>query len=189
MAYAAAEAVSKNPARAYNPLFIYGGTGLGKTHLMHAVGNALATSRRPLKVAYVTSEDFTNQFIHAVREQTLAKFRKRYRNVDVLMVDDMTETGGTLTTAATTLKAAGARNIFAGVSHAILNPAALEKLKKSDISELITTNSTPIKNTDGVPITVLDVASLLGEGIKRIHYGESVSSLFKVGAEGQTMKL
>ena len=89
MAFAAAEAVSKNPARAYNPLFIYGGTGLGKTHLMHAIGNALAAGRRPLKVAYVTSEDFTNQFIHAVREQTLAKFRKRYRSVDVLMVDDI----------------------------------------------------------------------------------------------------
>jgi ribose-phosphate pyrophosphokinase len=101
----------------------------------------------------------------------------------------MTETAGTLTTAAKTLKAVGARRIYAAVSHAILNPKALERLKDSDISELITTNSTPITNTDGVPITVLDISELLGEGIKRIHYGESVSSLFQVGKEGKSMKL
>ena len=108
---------------------------------------------------------------------------------DVLMVDDMTETAGTLTTAAKTLKSVGARKIFAAVSHAILNPAALERLKNSDISELITTNSTPINNGEGVPITVLDVSTLLGEGIKRIHFGESVSSLFEVGKEGKILKL
>lgn len=107
---------------------------------------------------------------------------------DVLMVDDMTETAGTLTTAAKTLKAAGARNIYAGVSHAILNEIALNRLKSSDIQELITTDSTPICNTDGLPITILSVAPLLGEGIKRIHYGESVSSLFEVD-KGKRLKL
>ena len=100
---------------------------------------------------------------------------------DVLLVDDMTETAGTLTSAAKTLKAAGAKKIFAAVSHAILNEKGFERLKNSCIEELITTNSTPVQQSAGVNITVLSVADLLGEAIKRIHYGESVSSLFNVG--------
>jgi ribose-phosphate pyrophosphokinase len=107
---------------------------------------------------------------------------------DVLMVDDMTETAGTLTTAAKTLKGAGARNIYAGVSHAILNEIAQNRLKNSDIVELITTDSTPIQTNPDLHITVLTVAHLLGEGIKRIHYGESVSSLFEV-EKGKGIKL
>jgi ribose-phosphate pyrophosphokinase len=107
---------------------------------------------------------------------------------DVIMVDDMTETAGTLTSAARTLKAAGAGNIYAGVSHAILNDLGYQRLRGSDIKELITTDSTPITQADGVPITVLSVAELLGEAIKRIHCGESVSSLFEIG-NGKSMKL
>ncbi|GAB4246280.1 MAG: ribose-phosphate pyrophosphokinase [Candidatus Methylacidiphilales bacterium] len=110
------------------------------------------------------------------------------KDCDVLMVDDMTETAGTLTTAAKTLKGSGARAIYAGVSHAILNEIALQRLKSSDIEELITTDSTPICDTNGLPITVLSVAPLLGEGIKRIHYGESVSSLFEVD-KGKRLKM
>lgn len=110
------------------------------------------------------------------------------KDCDVLMVDDMTETAGTLTTAAKTLKAAGARAIYAGVSHAILNEIALQRLKSSEIEELITTDSTPIGETNGLPITILSVAPLLGEGIKRIHYGESVSSLFEV-EKGKRLKM
>ncbi|MDR0533982.1 MAG: ribose-phosphate pyrophosphokinase [Verrucomicrobiales bacterium] len=100
---------------------------------------------------------------------------------DILLVDDMTETAGTLTSAAKILTANGAKSIYAAVSHAILNEKAEERLKNSPIQELITTNSTPVQQIEGVKITVLSVAELLGEAIKRIHYGESVSSLFNVG--------
>ncbi len=99
---------------------------------------------------------------------------------DVLIVDDMTETAGTLTSAAKTLKAHGAKNISAIVSHAILNEKGLERLRDSEIKELITTNSTPAAQGPDLPITVLCIANLLGEAIKRIHLGESVSSLFEV---------
>jgi ribose-phosphate pyrophosphokinase len=107
---------------------------------------------------------------------------------DVIMVDDMTETAGTLTSAARTLKAAGAANIYAGVSHAILNDLGYQRLRDSVIKELITTDSTFVNQAEGVPITVLSVAELLGEAIKRIHFGESVSSLFEIG-NGKSMKL
>ncbi|MDR2463917.1 MAG: ribose-phosphate pyrophosphokinase [Verrucomicrobiales bacterium] len=100
---------------------------------------------------------------------------------DILLVDDMTETAGTLTSAAKILTANGAKTIYAAVSHAILNEKAESRLKTSPIKELITTNSTPVPQIPGVNITVLNVAELLGEAIKRIHYGESVSSLFNVG--------
>jgi ribose-phosphate pyrophosphokinase len=99
---------------------------------------------------------------------------------NVLIVDDITETAGTLTAAARILKKAGAKAIYAGVSHAVLNDLALQRLKESDICELITTNSTPPKKVDGLPLTVLCVAELLGEAIKRVHMGESVSSLFDI---------
>ncbi|MDZ4788475.1 MAG: ribose-phosphate pyrophosphokinase [Blastochloris sp.] len=99
---------------------------------------------------------------------------------DVLLVDDMTETAGTLTSAAKTLKAHGAKNISALVSHAILNEKGLDRLRNSEIQELITTDSTPVASGPGLPITVLSVAELLGEAIKRVHLGESVSSLFEV---------
>lgn len=99
---------------------------------------------------------------------------------DVLLVDDLTETAGTLTSAATILKKHGAQDIYAGVAHAVLVDIAIERLQKSQIKELITTNSTPQRTVDGFNTTVLDVAELLGEGIKRIHNDESVSSLFKI---------
>jgi ribose-phosphate pyrophosphokinase len=100
---------------------------------------------------------------------------------DVLLVDDMTETAGTLSSAAKTLRDAGARTIYACVSHAILNEKGLERLKTSGIQELITTDSTPQPMDASLPLTTLSVSQLLGEAIKRIHYGESVSSLFDVG--------
>jgi ribose-phosphate pyrophosphokinase len=100
---------------------------------------------------------------------------------DVLLVDDMTETAGTLSSAAKTLREAGARDIYACVSHAILNEKGLERLKNSGIKELITTDSTPQPDDATLPLTTLSVSELLGEAIKRIHYGESVSSLFDVG--------
>jgi chromosomal replication initiator protein len=88
-AHAAAMAVAQRPARAYNPLFFYGGTGLGKTHLMHAIGDHIRASRPKARVLYITSEEFTNQFIAALQEHSLPRFRKRFRQADVLLIDDV----------------------------------------------------------------------------------------------------
>ncbi|MGB8170562.1 MAG: ribose-phosphate pyrophosphokinase [Chthoniobacteraceae bacterium] len=99
---------------------------------------------------------------------------------NVILVDDLTETAGTLTSAAKILKERGARDILACVSHAVLSDLAIERFKKSVITELITSNSVPVRSGEGFPITTLCIAELLGEGIKRIHDDESVSSLFKV---------
>ncbi len=88
-AHAAASAVAQRPARAYNPLFFYGGTGLGKTHLMHAIGAHIRESRPKARVLYITSEEFTNQFIAALQEHSLPRFRKRFRQADVLLIDDV----------------------------------------------------------------------------------------------------
>ena len=98
---------------------------------------------------------------------------------DVLLVDDITETAGTLTAAAKILKEHGAKSIRAAVSHCVLNEIAYERLKGGLIDELITTNSVPIE-TRGLPITVLSIAPLLGEAILRINTNESVTSLFKI---------
>src|SRR6478736_4670070 len=99
---------------------------------------------------------------------------------DVLLVDDLTETAGTLTSAATVLKERGALKIYAGVAHAVLVDLAIQRLQKSQIEELITTNSTPVQPVEGFKTTVLCISELLGEGMKRIHNDESVSSLFKI---------
>ncbi len=89
LAHAASVAVANAPAKAYNPLFLYGETGLGKTHLMHAVGQQVLAARPGAKVAYISTEKFTNEFIRAIQENSLVKFRQRYRSVDVLLVDDI----------------------------------------------------------------------------------------------------
>lgn len=89
MAHACAIAVANAPARTYNPLFIYGDTGLGKTHLMHAVALHIHNNNPEANVAYLTTEKFTNKFIRALQEGTLTKFRRRYRRVDVLLIDDI----------------------------------------------------------------------------------------------------
>ncbi len=88
-AHAACFAVAGNPGKVYNPLFFYGGVGLGKTHLMHAIGQQIMATRKHAKVSYVSSERFTNEFIDAIQNGTLVKFRKRYRQVDVLLIDDI----------------------------------------------------------------------------------------------------
>ncbi len=87
LAHAACLAVAESPSRAYNPLFLYGGVGLGKTHLLHAIGNA--AHRQRLQVQYVSSEEFTNDLINAIRTHTTASFRERYRRSDVLLIDDI----------------------------------------------------------------------------------------------------
>jgi len=87
LAHAACMAVGENPARAYNPLFLYGGVGLGKTHLLHAIGNT--SIKKGKSVLYVSSEDFTNDLVEAIRTRTTAAFRERYRRMDVLLIDDI----------------------------------------------------------------------------------------------------
>lgn len=88
-ATAAAQAVAKNPGNIYNPLFIYGNSGLGKTHLMHAIGNAILESDPDAKVKYVTSETFTNEIINAIQNHTVKDFQEKYRTIDCLIIDDI----------------------------------------------------------------------------------------------------
>ena len=88
-AHAAALAVGDSPGEAYNPLFLYGGVGLGKTHLMHAIGNRILQNNRKANVLYVTSEKFTNQLINAIKDYKNETFRNKYRNIDVLLIDDI----------------------------------------------------------------------------------------------------
>ena len=88
-AHAAAVACAQKPGRAYNPLFLYGGVGIGKTHLMQAIGAAILAKKPTARVIYITSEEFTNQFIHALQTNSIVKFRKRFRNADALLIDDI----------------------------------------------------------------------------------------------------
>jgi chromosomal replication initiator protein len=89
MAAAAGRSVAENPGNSYNPLFIYGGVGLGKTHLLHAIGHEALRLRPYLKIMYVSSEKFTNDLINGIREQRMEEFRNRYRSMDILMIDDI----------------------------------------------------------------------------------------------------
>ena len=88
-AHAAALAVGNEPGKSYNPLFLYGGVGLGKTHLMHAIGNRILENNSKSNILYVTSEKFTNQLINAIKDNKTEIFRNKYRNIDVLLIDDI----------------------------------------------------------------------------------------------------
>jgi chromosomal replication initiator protein len=87
--YAAALAVAQAPGKSYNPLFLYGGVGLGKTHLLHAIGQHVVNNKKGARVAYVSSEKFTNEYIDAIQNNLLVKFRRKYRQTDVLLIDDI----------------------------------------------------------------------------------------------------
>src|SRR5687767_11197914 len=88
-AHAAAIAVSQEPGKSYNPLFLYGGVGLGKTHLLHAIGQYVVNHRKGSRVSYVSSEKFTNEYIDGIQNSQLVRFRKKYRQTDVLLIDDI----------------------------------------------------------------------------------------------------
>lgn len=88
-AHAAAMAVAQAPGKAYNPLFLYGGVGLGKTHLLHAIGHAVLAARKGARVAYLSSERFTNEYIEGIQNNHLGRFRGKYRQTDVLLIDDI----------------------------------------------------------------------------------------------------
>src|SRR4030095_11175337 len=88
-AHAASMAVAEAPGRTYNPLYLYGGVGLGKTHLMHACGHAIKTRNGHLRVRYISSEKFMNDLINAIRYDKTQGFREKYRSVDVLLIDDV----------------------------------------------------------------------------------------------------
>src|SRR5262245_3501439 len=88
-AYAAAQAVAQSPGKSYNPLFLYGGVGLGKTHLLHAIGQHVAGNKKAARVAYVSSEKFTNEYIDGIQNNQLVRFRRKYRQTDVLLIDDI----------------------------------------------------------------------------------------------------
>jgi chromosomal replication initiator protein len=89
LAYAVSKAVAEAPGKAYNPLFLYGGVGLGKTHLLQAIGQHVAGNKKSARVAYVSSEKFTNEYIDAIQNNKLVGFRKKYRLTDVLLIDDV----------------------------------------------------------------------------------------------------
>src|ERR1041385_1920497 len=93
-AHAASMAVAQSPGKAYNPLFIYGGVGLGKTHLMQAIGQYANSKKKTSKVVYISSERFINEFIAAIQNSSLVKFRKKYRQADILLIDDIHFLGG-----------------------------------------------------------------------------------------------
>jgi ribose-phosphate pyrophosphokinase len=138
-----------------------------------------------LKMAHAYSQTLeTSLAIVAKRRKSATEVESmavigEIRGKNVLLVDDLTETAGTLTAAAALLKKKGARQIIACVSHAILNEVGIQRLRKSVIDELITTDSVLRPAIDGVKITTLSVAGLLGEAIKRIHSNSSVTSLFE----------
>ncbi len=89
LAYATAQAIAKEPGKKYNPFFIYGGVGLGKTHLMQAIGNEILKKNPKTNILYMTCEDFTNEYVSAIQNKTIDKFKKKYRQVDLLLVDDI----------------------------------------------------------------------------------------------------
>ena len=89
LAHAASLAVAERPSKAYNPLFLYGGVGLGKTHLMHAIGNLIQSKTRSIRLTYMSSENFMNELIYAIRFDKTSPFRQKYRNIDVLLMDDI----------------------------------------------------------------------------------------------------
>ena len=182
LAHAAALAVAESPGEVYNPLFIYGGVGLGKTHLMHSIAHFILKNNPEAKILYVTSEKFTNELIDAIRNKnniSTTEFREKYRNNDVLLIDDMVDTAGTITKAANLMLENGAKSVRAIASHAVMSDPASTRVDQSALTEMIFTDSIPYaKKCEKVK--VLSVADMFAEAIRRVCSGESISSLYTI---------
>ncbi|MEJ2189948.1 MAG: chromosomal replication initiator protein DnaA [Acidobacteriota bacterium] len=142
-AAAAAEAVSERPGKVYNPLYLYGGSGLGKTHLLHAIANRLAASKSPPKVVYMTTEQFVNELINCIRRKQMDAFRQTFRGVDVLLLDDIQFIAGKERTQEeffhtfNTLQSTGRQVVFTSDSRPADIPGLEERLRSRFLQGLI----------------------------------------------------
>jgi chromosomal replication initiator protein len=196
-AHAACLAVAESPARAYNPLFIYGGVGLGKTHLLHALGNSTLNRNPGAKIAYVSSEQFTNEVIGSIRYDRMTEFRNKYRGVDMLLIDDIQFIAGKERTQEeffhtfNTLYEAHKQIVLTSDRYPKEMPGVEERLRSRFEWGLIADLQTPDletkiaileKKAESEGITLPDdVAYLLATGIKT-NVRELEGSLIRLGA-------
>ncbi|MEJ2189824.1 MAG: DnaA/Hda family protein, partial [Acidobacteriota bacterium] len=142
-AAAAAEAVSERPGKVYNPLYLYGGSGLGKTHLLHAIANRLAAVKSPPNVVYMTTEQFVNELINCIRRKQMDAFRQTFRGVDVLLLDDIQFIAGKERTQEeffhtfNTLQSIGRQVVFTSDSRPADIPGLEERLRSRFLQGLI----------------------------------------------------
>ena len=201
-AHAAALAVGNEPGKSYNPLFLYGGVGLGKTHLMQAIGNRILENNPKSNVLYVTSEKFTNQLINAIKDSKTEMFRNKYRNIDVLLIDDIQFIAGkdriqeeffhTFNTLEDRLKSRFEWGLLADISCpdyetrlAILRKKAQDEniiIEDSILSDIATKIDSNIRELEGVFNKIVARASLIHSPIT-IELAENIINEFKYESE------